>query len=102
MHGVELSVGALVGALRQVARVGQPTVTALAAQVCASPVVHADETGWREAGRNGFIWTFTTPDSCYLVHGGRGKGMLDRVLDGAEGVLVSDFYAAYDHYPGTQ
>ena len=102
LHGLDVSVGALVGALRQVAQVGQPAVTALAAHVRASPVVHADETGWREAGHNGFIWTFTTPDTCYLTHGGRGKGMVDRVLDGATGVLVSDFYAAYDHYPGAQ
>jgi hypothetical protein len=102
VHGLELSVGALVGALRQVARAGQPTVAALQAHVQASPVVHADETGWREAGHNGFIWTFSTPDSCYLTHGGRGKDMVDRVLDGADGVLVSDFYAAYDHYPGAQ
>ena len=102
MHGLDLSVGALVGALGQVAQAGQPAVAALQAQVRASPVVHADETGWRESGRNGFIWTFTTPDSCYFVHGGRGKGMLDRVLEGADGVLVSDCYAAYDHYPGAQ
>jgi transposase len=102
VHGVDLSVGALVGALGQVARAGQPAVAALAVQVRASPVVHADETGWREAGHNGFIWTFSTPDRCYLTHGGRGKSMVDRVLAGAEGVLVSDFYAAYDHYPGAQ
>ena len=102
LHGLELSVGTLVGALGQVARVGQPALTALAAQVRASPVVHANETGWREDGRNGFIWTFSTPDSCYLTHGGRGKGMVAQVLDGADGVLVSDFYAAYDHYPGAQ
>ena len=37
----------------------------------------------------------------YFVRGGRDKAVVDTVL-GADfsGVLVTDFYAAYDHYPG--
>ena len=26
----------------------------------ASPVVHADETGWRQNGENGYVWTYST------------------------------------------
>jgi len=98
-----LSTGAVHGALGQVARVGGDTVAASLAAIRAGPVVHADETGWRESGRNRFIWSFSTPTHRYYTCGSREKGMVDTVL-GADfhGVLVSDFYAAYDHYAGLQ
>ena len=66
-----------------------------------SPVVHADETGWREDGHNGYVWTFSTPTLRYFLRRGRGKAVVDEVLgDQFAGVLVSDFYAAYHHYDG--
>ena len=66
-----------------------------------SPVVHIDETGWREDGRNGYVWTFATPAVRSFVRGSRAGAMVDTVLGEAfAGVLVSDFYAGYAHYPG--
>lgn len=102
IHGLTLSVGGIVGALGQVARAGQPEHERILAAIRASPVVHADETGWREDGANGYTWTFSTPTACTYTHGGRGGEMLDATLAGAVGTLVSDCYAAYDHYPGVQ
>lgn len=102
VHGCRLSVGGIVGALEQVARAGAAEHARILAAIQASPVVHADETGWREDGVNGFIWTFSTPTACYYTHGGRSNAMLDATLTGAVGTLVTDFYAAYDHYPGVQ
>jgi hypothetical protein len=103
VHDLALSVGAIHGALGQAARAGQPTIEATLAAMRGSPLVHADETGWRENGHNGYLWSFSTPSARYYLHGRREKGMVDRAL-GAEfsGVLVSDFYAAYDHYDGLQ
>ena len=70
-------------------------------QVRASPVVQGDETGWRQDGSNGYVWTFSTPSERYFLRRGRDKGVVDEVLDSSfSGVLVSDFYAAYNHYPG--
>ena len=64
-------------------------------------MVHADETGWRQDGANGYVWTFSTPTERYFLRRGRGKGVVDEALDHSfGGVLVSDFYAAYNHYPG--
>ncbi len=66
-----------------------------------SPVVHADETGWRQDGANGYAWTFSTPTGRYFQRRRRNKEVVDEVLDESfSGVLVSDFYAAYHHYPG--
>ena len=103
VHALELSVGAIHGALGQVVRVGQAAVAQTLAAIRAGPVVHGDETGWREDGRNRFLWCFSTPTARYYACGSREKGMVDTVL-GPEftGVLVSDFYAAYDHYDGVQ
>lgn len=101
LHGLELSQGAICGALQRVAQAGQATVQQIQAQVQASPVVHADETGLRQDGVNGYLWSFSTPTLRYYTHGRRDHTVVDTVLGPSfTGVLVTDFYAAYDHYPG--
>lgn len=101
LHGLHLSVGAIVAASHRVAAAGQGAVTAIRDQIRGSPAVQADETGWRQNGRNGYAWSFSTPQAAYFVHGSRAGTMVDQVL-GTEfrGVLGSDFYAGYHHYPG--
>ena len=44
------------GALRTVARQGAAEAAQIQEQVRASPVVHGDETGWRENGRKAWLW----------------------------------------------
>jgi transposase len=101
LHRLQLSVGAIVAATRTVAARGAGELDRITARVRASPTVCADETGWRQAGRNGYVWTFSTPSDVLLCWGRRTKAMVDTVLDATfAGVLVSDFYAAYHHYPG--
>jgi len=101
LYGVSVSVGAITAASDRVATRGQGAVQAIRDQIRASPVVHADETGWRESGRNGYAWTFCTATARYFLRRGRQKGVVDEVLgDQFAGVLCSDFYAAYHHYPG--
>ena len=64
-------------------------------------MVHADETGWREDGHNGYVWTFNMPTERCFLRRGRGKTVVDEALgDEFAGVLVSDFYAACHHYDG--
>ncbi len=101
VHGLRLSVGGIVGALDQVAQQGEQHLERVLAAIRASPHVHADETGWRQAGKNGYVWTFSTATERYFTYGRRTKEMVDEVLDARfSGVLVSDFYAAYHHYAG--
>ena len=61
-----------------------------------------DETGWRQDGRNGYLWSFSTPEVRYFLHRpGRSQRVVVEVLgDEFEGVLVSDFYGAYNVYQG--
>ena len=79
----------------------QGVMREIAERVRGSPVVHADETGWREDGHNGYVWTFSTPDLRYFLRRGRSKAVVDEALGNEfAGVLVSDCYAAYHHYDG--
>ena len=95
------TVGAIVSAIHRTAQRAQPAVAASLDRIRASPVVHADETGWRQSGANGYVWTFSTPTERYFLRRGRGKAVVDEALgESFSGVLVSDFYAAYHHYDG--
>jgi transposase len=100
-HNLHLSVGTITSLSQRVARAAEANVLAIRDQIRASPAVYADETGWRTDGHNGYIWTFSTPQARYFVHGRRTKDMVDTALGpDFDGVLLSDFYAAYTHYPG--
>ena len=109
VHQLRLSVGAIVSAIHQTAQQAQPAVAAILDRIRASPVVHADETGWRQSGANGYVWTFSTPTERYFpcssqgqaLRRGRDKAVVDEALgESFSGVLVSDCYAAYHHYDG--
>ena len=101
VHQLHLSVGAIVRVTHGVAQRAQPVLAQVLDRIRASPVVHADETGWRQDGANGYVWTFTTPAERYFLRRGRNKEVVDEALgESFSGVLVSDFYAAYNHYPG--
>ena len=61
-------------------------------------VLHADETGWRVEGRTWWLWCFATTDATfYLIDESRGHAALDQFfVEEFRGVLVTDFWAAYD------
>lgn len=101
VHQLQLSVGGIVAASRTVAERGTAEVARIRARIRAGPAVHADETGWRQNGRNGYVWTFATPSAVLFAYGRRTRAMVDQVLgETFAGVLSSDFYAAYHHYDG--
>ena len=100
-HALKLSQGAVVKMLGRVARRGTAQVEEILERIRGAPYVHADETGWRQDGENGYVWTYSTPTERYFTRGGRDGGVVNRVL-GPEfsGVLVSDFYVGYNVYLG--
>lgn len=97
LYGLSLSEGELTGLLHRVADGGRAAYEALRDEVRASPVVHADETGWREDGINGYLWAFLTPTTQYFVRDqSRASAVPKAVLTSSfAGTLVSDFYAGY-------
>jgi transposase len=100
--GLHLSEGAVCALLDDAASAGRDAYEGFLEEARASPVMHVDETGWRQQGRNGFVWTVSTPTLRRFDHTQSRAGVVARRLVGAEyeGVLVSDFYTAYDQLDG--
>lgn len=60
LHRVAISSGEMVELLHRMKAQMQPQIDALKAEIRASPAVQADETGWREDGSHGSIWSVST------------------------------------------
>ena len=60
-HQLWLSIGEISELTHRVRSAAEPTIEDLKQQIRQSPVIHGDETGWREGGQNGFVWVLTTP-----------------------------------------
>ncbi len=102
VHGFRVSEGSLVELLHRITHHVQPTLDALKEEIRASPAVQADETGWREDGSNGYIWSVSTPSVRYYEYHHSRAGAVVKQLIGSEfeGVLGSDFYAGYNIHQG--
>src|SRR5947209_5772551 len=100
-YGLTISHGGIIGLLQRTAAAGQPTYEQLQQDVRASPVVHADETGWRENGQHTTVWTVSTSHLVSVHHGRRTSEAIDLIL-GADfgGTIMADCYAAYNHFLG--
>ncbi len=70
-------------------------------QICAKlrggKLIHADETKITTRASIGYLWILANMEEVLYVYTDTREGdILDELLDGFEGILVSDFYAAYD------
>lgn len=104
-YQLNLSLGEITEILHTVARIGKPQYDNLLEGIRKSPTIYADETGGREDGRNGYFWSFSTDNThCLLYRKSRGKTVVEEIVgrdsEKFEGVLTTDFYAAYNTYRG--
>ena len=73
------------------------TYARLAEKLKLGLAAHADETKVSIKGVPGYVWAFTNfEDVMYVYTETREGGLVAEMFDGFSGVLVSDFYAAYD------
>lgn len=102
LYGLSLCVGAIIDILHDIAKRGADTYEQLRQAIRGSPYVHADETGWREDGHNGYLWSFSTPDVRYFTYNkSRAHTVPEEVLGSAyQGMIVSDFYGGYSYHLG--
>jgi len=72
----------------------------LAAHIPTEPVLHVDESGWKDRGVRYWIWVFCTRlVGFFLIAKSRGAGVLRDVLGEVYGgTIVSDFFSAYRKY----
>lgn len=68
------------------------------AYVKKQPVVHMDETGWREANQKAWLWLATTTlVTVFFIRPSRGGAVAREILDPAfTGIVVSDRWSAYN------
>jgi predicted RecB family nuclease len=80
-----------------------PTYRGILRQIAGGSLVHADETRGVVKGGGDYLWVFANLTTvAYVYSESREAAILGEVLDGFNGVLVSDFYAAYDSVPCAQ
>jgi hypothetical protein len=97
LPGLSVSAGAVARQVQRAARWLTDDYQKLLIELRASPHVHADETGWRTDGRNGYLWVLTDPArTLYHVNKSRSGEVIESLVGRAfGGTLVSDFYSAY-------
>ena len=94
--------GSLMALFRRCAKLFETIPDKLIQQYRKAPVKHADETGWRTDGENGYVWLFATKDLSIFQFGKNRSSEVPLAVFGKErlpGTLVVDRYAAYNKTP---
>jgi predicted RecB family nuclease len=79
------------------AREYQKTTDKLLLKIMTGNLIHIDETKISAKGANNYVWAITNmEDIVYLYNATRESDMIKEKLRDFKGVLVSDFYTAYD------
>jgi len=82
---------------RAAARLYEETRQTLLRRIVEGTLVHADETPIVVQGKRGYVWVFCNfDDVVYFYSESREAETMQTLLKGFKGVLVSDFYPAYD------
>jgi hypothetical protein len=80
-----------------------PTYRTILKQIVNGSLIHADETKGVVNGGGHYMWVFANLTTvAYAYSESREATILEELLHGFKGVLVSDFYAAYDSVPCAQ
>jgi predicted RecB family nuclease len=73
------------------------TYNTLINRLCSGRLLHADETKGNVRDKDGFVWVFANMEEVAYIYSETREGdLLQTMLKDFKGVLVSDFYAAYD------
>lgn len=102
MLGKAVSTASLHDTFQRLGRIWQPAIDYLIKQYRKEPVKHADETGWRTDGDNGYAWLFCSKDtSIFRFEDNRSSRVRQAVLGNRRlpGILVTDRYGVYNKSP---
>ena len=103
LFGFEFSARLAIRAMRGLASVYKKTEELLLNRLRHGQVIFADETKIRVRGGTGYVWAFSgIEEVVYRFTETRDSQILEEILDGFQGVVVSDFYSGYDSTPCDQ
>ena len=96
-----LSVGSVDGLCQATSEALAPPVAEAQASVARADRAHADETGWRQAGRSRWLWCAVTPlATVFSLATNRSSAAAKALLgEGFAGLLVSDRWSGYGWVP---
>lgn len=94
--------GSLVEIFHRMARLFSGVIPKLIEEYRQASVKHADETGWRTDGKNGYAWLFATLKISLFLFKRTRSSSVPRAIFGSErlpGILVVDRYSGYNKMP---
>jgi predicted RecB family nuclease len=75
----------------------EPTYHQLIDRIQTGQLIHADETKVSVQGKNAYVWVFTNLEEVAYIYSDTREGtVVGELLKNFRGVLISDFYTAYD------
>jgi hypothetical protein len=102
IFGENVTLGGLIESFHRLGRLSKSARDILIAEYRRASVKHADETGWRNDGRSGWAWLFSTPALSIFEFKDNRSSRVPADVFGKErlpGVLVVDRYGAYNKMP---
>lgn len=103
VFGVPVAVGTITACEQAVSATLAAPVAAAQAAVQQVPVVHADETGWRQGRQRAWLWVAVTAlVTVFLIHRRRGAVAARALLGSSAAILVSDRWSGYTWWPGSR
>lgn len=96
---LDINQSSLIDAMHHLAELFKDVPQKLIAEYRQAPVKHADETGWRIDGRNGYAWIFVTRTiTIFRLRLTRSASVVREVLgeEALLGALIVDRYGAYN------
>jgi transposase len=102
--GIDLSPSGALGIVSRVAAGLEGPYGEILASLPRRPWLNGDETGWKVMGRSGYIWCFCDRHIAFFHHDCRRSAkVIEEILgDSFGGVVICDFYAAYNCIGTTQ
>jgi predicted RecB family nuclease len=97
LFGLSLARGTTNKFKAQAAEVYRGEYNDIMKNLCSGHLLHVDETSISVKGRDGYVWALTSMEEvAYFYTPTREGGTIRAMLKDFSGVLVSDYYAAYD------
>jgi len=98
LHGLEMGLGSIASIQRRVSEALAGTVEQARQFVQQQRAQHVDETGWREGGRQKWLWVTATRDVTvfHLLSGRSRKDAQEVISRDAKGIITTDRYWSYN------
>jgi hypothetical protein len=97
LFDLHIPVGKVTAFKQGAAKAYEESYNSLVKSLCSGRLLHADETKVSVKGKTGFVWVCANLEEVAYIYSDTREGdLLHALLKDFTGVLVSDFYAAYD------